>query len=240
MVEKFLLALDYETDDEAIEKGTNALNVLREVFGRDFVVNKVGVKINEDLLTGAIDPRHREFADNGNEIFGDLKISHGADTAERIIDRIIVKEKLPLSYVTFAANMGATILSKFAQLSYERNINPIAFTAHTKILEEEVKRMYGNQNLDDVIYNLGSEAYKGNFDAMVCEAERLNNQKLRDLKIKKLVTGIRIDVSDKGTQSRITALDELSYLKQFVDYVVVSSRYVNKPETLAGYFAALL
>lgn len=169
-----------------------------------------------------------------------MKIGHGADTAERIIDRIIVKEKLPLSYVTFSACMGSTILSEFAKISYQRNIKPIAFTAHTKIKEDEVKRMYGDRSLDDVIYNLASEAYYGNFHAVVCEAERLRDQRLKDLQLKKLVTGIRIDVSDRGTQSRITALDELSKLKQHVDYVVVSRKYVDKPETLVGYFSALL
>lgn len=70
MVQKFFLALDYETDDEAVVKGFEAIDVLKNEFGRDFIEEKVGVKINEDLLTGAINPRHIQFAENGNEIFG--------------------------------------------------------------------------------------------------------------------------------------------------------------------------
>ncbi|MBI2542735.1 MAG: hypothetical protein HYW24_00930 [Candidatus Aenigmarchaeota archaeon] len=237
MVDKFFLALDYKTDDEAVERGLAAIDFLKTEFSRDFVEQKVGVKINEDLLTGPIDLRHRQFPENGNEVFADLKISHGADTGERIIQRVI--RYLPINYVTVSAGLGSTILGEYTR-SVPHGVYVVAFTAHTKIPEQDVRRMYGGQSLDDVIYNLSEVAYDGNCDAVVLEGERLKDQRIRSIPIKKLVTGIRIDPTDRGTQNRVTALDDLAELKKYVDYVVVSSRYVGNPRSLTAYFSALL
>ncbi|MBI1979098.1 MAG: hypothetical protein HYS62_03515 [Candidatus Aenigmarchaeota archaeon] len=238
MVDKFFLGLDYETDDEAVKKGFAAIDFLRTIFGRDFVEQRVGVKLNQDLLTGIIDPRHRQFPENGHDIFADLKLSHGADTGERIIERI--RRSLPVNYITVSAGLGSTILGEYVRYTNQHGINVIAFTAHTKIPPEEVSRIYAGEDLDDAIFNLGQVAYEGGCHAIVLEGERLNDQRIRGLPLRKLVTGIRIDPSDVGTQSRVTSLDTLSDLKQHVDYVVISSRYVNNPESLRGYVSTLL
>lgn len=233
MPEKFFLALDYATDEEALERGTSALDALKSEFGSDFVKDRVGVKINEDLLTDTINPQYSVFPN----IFADMKISHGADTGERIIRRIT--QKLPLRYVTVLAGLGSTILGEYVLTQNRQGIYVIAFTAHTKIPEGEVSRMYRG-SLDDTIYNLSWEAHKAGCHAVVLEGDRLRNLGIRDIPIKKLVTGIRIDPSDRGTQSRVTSLGDLSYLKDHVDYVVVSSRYINNPSSLGGYVAALM
>jgi orotidine-5'-phosphate decarboxylase len=136
--------------------------------------------------------------------------------------------------------LGSTILSEYVKFARQSGIDVIAFTAHTKIPPEEVDRMYKGENLDEVIFNLGQIAYQGGCHAIVLEGERLQNERVRRLPLKKLVTGIRIDPSDKGTQNRVTTLGDLGKVKQHVDYVVVSSRYVSDPRSLGAYFSALL
>ena len=240
MPEKFFLGLDYGTDDEAVKNGLSAIDFLRNEFGRDFVEQKVGVKINEDLLTGTIDSRHRQFAESETGIFADLKLSHGADTGERIIRRVTEYGGLPIRYVTVSAGLLSTVLSGYVEYAHRHGIDVIAFTLHTKIPAEEANSVYVGDDLDDKIFNLGNAAYEGGCDAIVLEGERLQNERIRGLPLKKLVTGIRIDPSDRGTQSRVTALDDLKKVKQYVDYVVVSSRYVSNPRSLGAYFSALL
>ncbi|MBI4162802.1 MAG: hypothetical protein HY513_03900 [Candidatus Aenigmarchaeota archaeon] len=244
MVEKFFLALDYKTDDEAIETGLDTLGFLKSEFGEDFVRNRIGAKINEDLLTGTVDPRHRRYGDEyGCDVFADLKIGHGADTGERIVERVIRPPSvLPVSQITVMAGLGPTILKKYAKLLHDCGIEAVAFTAHTKIPAEEARKMYRGETMDDVIYNLGQVAVEGGFDAMVLEAERLKDPRIYGLPIKKLVTGIRIDTTDRGSQSRVTGLGELAEVKDNVNYVVVSSRYLgsDKRAQLRGYLAALL
>ena len=96
--------------------------------------------------------------------------------------------------------------------------------------------------MSDVIFNLGEVAYDGGCDAIVLEGAALEDPRIRNLRLKKVVTGVRIDPNDKGQQRRVTALDSLSEVKQMANYVVVSSRYLGqeKRPALAKYFAALL
>lgn len=227
MVEKFFLALDYETDDDVYRNGSTAIEFLEKEFGRDFVRERVGVKLNVDALTGAIDPRYRAF----RNIFGDLKISHGADTGKRLIAKIVEHEKLPVSYVTVSANFGPEILREYVKAGRDYGVNIIAFTVHTKISPRDVERMY-NRSLADEIYVLGQIASEAGCDAMVCEGAMLRDERIRNLSIKKLVTGIRLDPSDLGTQKRVTAVKELAELKPHVNYAVISSRNVSNPESL--------
>ena len=245
MVEKFFLALDYDTDDEVIEKARGSVAVLRSEFGEDFVHGQVGVKLNQDAFTGPIDPRYRkEFSDAGIPIFADLKVAHGAGTWERILDKITGEDEgnLPIRYATAAAGLGPTILKKYVSGARERGIAVVAFTAHTKIPTNEALAMYAGSDMDDVIYNLGLAAADGGCDAMVLEGERLKADRIRGLPIKKLVTGIRVDISDLGEQNagRVTGLEELAEVVGGGHYVVVSSRYLDKPKTLVPYFRALL
>lgn len=241
MPEKFFLALDYKEDNEVLEHGTNALFFLDHEFGHQ-LKERLGVKLNEDVLTGRIDPRFRKFAENGYDVFADMKICHGADTGERIIERLTSEGhgNLPIKYVTVSAGLGSEILRKYVDLGRSRGIDVIAFTVHTKIPAEEVTGMYAGENVNDAISNLGQVAYRGGCHAIVLEGDKLKDPRIRDLPLKKLVTGIRIDPTDRGSQSRVTALGDLQQVKDHVDYVVVSSKYVDDEKKLANYFAALL
>jgi len=234
MVQTFFLALDYETDDEVYEKGSAAIDFLRNEFDRDFVDQRVGVKLNVDALTGTIDSRYMAF----RNIFGDLKISHGADTGKRLIAKMVKKEKIPLRYVTVSANFGPQILKEYVEAGREYGVDIIAFTVHTKIAPEHVERMY-NRSLADEIYILGQIASEAGCDAMVCEGAMLKDERIRGLPIKKLVTGIRLDPADAGTQKRVTAVEELTRLKPYVDYAVISSKNVNNFESLKEVLYAL-
>ncbi len=241
MIEKFFLGLDCETDDEAIKLGSDAIDFLLSEYGRDFVERRVGLKLNQDLLTGLIDPRYMHFVDNGNDIFADLKISHGADTGQRIIRRITDRKygNLPIKYFTVAANLGPTILRQYSEFAHQDRINVIAFTAHTKIPQDEVEETY-NRELKDVICTLSNNALKGDCDSIVLEGRMLEYLGIKEIPLKKLVPGIRIDASDRGTQNRVTKLDELARLKGSIDYVVVSRRYLGDQRVLSEYFSALL
>jgi orotidine-5'-phosphate decarboxylase len=222
MVEKFFLALDYETDDDVYKKGSAAIDFLGSEFGKDFVEQRIGVKLNVDALTGSIDPRYKVF----RNIFGDLKISHGADTGKRLIAKIVEHEKIPLSYVTVSANFGPEILREYVETGRNYGVNIIAFTLHTKIGPKDVERMY-NRSLADEIYVLGQIASEAGCDAMVCEGAMLKDERIRNLPIKILVTGIRLDPADVGTQKRVTAVEDLAKLKPYVDYAVISSKNVS-------------
>jgi len=83
-------------------------------------------------------------------------------------------------------------------------------------------------------------AYEGGCHAIVLEGEKLKNERIRNLPLRKLVTGIRIDPTDRGTQSRVTALGDLAPIRQLVDYVVVSSKYLRNPTSLMVYFESLV
>ena len=58
MAQKYFLALDYKNADEVVDRGTAAIKYLTNKFSRDFVDNLIGVKINQDMLTGFIDSRY--------------------------------------------------------------------------------------------------------------------------------------------------------------------------------------
>lgn len=227
MVEKFFLALDYETDNDIYRNGSAALEFLEKEFGRDFVRERIGVKLNVDALTGTIDSRYRTF----RNIFGDLKISHGPDTGKRLITKIVEQEKLPISYVTVSANFGPEILKEYVKVGRDYGVNIIAFTVHTKISPRYVEIMY-NRSLADEIYVLGQISSEAGCDAMVCEGAMLRDERITSLPIKKLVTGIRLNPSDAGTQKRVTAVEELAKLKPSVDYAVISSKNVRDLESL--------
>lgn len=225
MVEKFFLALDYETHAEALEKGADAVDYLFEKYGPNFVATHLGVKINEDLLTGPIPKNYRELkAKKYCSIFADKKISHGADTGRRIIERL--KRLLPIDYVTVSANLGTDILREYVKIGNELGVKIIAWTIHTKTSPLDALRMY-KQPLNDAIYNLTQTASEAGCDAAVMEAKMLEDERIRGLPIKKLVTGIRIEPSDKGTQQRVSSVEELKNLKSQVDYAVISSKYLG-------------
>jgi orotidine-5'-phosphate decarboxylase len=251
MIEKFFLALDAKSDEsktrekiesDIIKRGVEAIDALEKQFGKDFVMQRVGVKINEDMVTCSLSDNQafqiRDFKDElGCSIFVDKKIGHGADTGERIIRNLI--EEIPLQYVTVSAGLGTKILGEYVEAGKKYGVPIFAFTVHTKISPEDAQRIY-KRPLNDVIYSMSEIAYESGCEAVVLEGDLLKEQRFMDLPIKKLVTGIRIDPEDKGTQSRVTSLETLAQVKPRVNYVVVSSKYVNNPPSLSGYFSALL
>lgn len=241
MVKKFFLALDYKTGQEACIKGIDAINFLKERYGNDFIKKKLGVKINEDLITcGLYDNQeftYKDFKDElGCDIFVDKKISHGYDTGKRIINR--VQSEIPLGYVTVSAALGTGILKKYVEYGESVDVKIIAFTAHTKTSHEDAEKIF-KQPLPDAMLNLAEIASDAGCDAVVMEANMLSEEKIRELPIKKLVTGIRIDPSDKGTQKRVSTVEELKALKEHVAYAVVSSRYLSNFDKLSEVVEAL-
>src|SRR3989338_4195242 len=167
MVEKFFLSLDYRVSSEAVETGLETGRFLEGEFG-SALNGRLGVKLNQDMFTGQIDPRFMEFSNEGYDIFADMKIAHGADTGERILANISRVEPsmslptvLPIRYVTVSAGLGSKILGEYVAAAHPLGMNVVAFTAHTKIPEEEVRQMYRGENMDDVIYNLGETASRG-------------------------------------------------------------------------------
>jgi len=240
MPEKYFLSLDYRTGPDAVRAANAATAFLRETWPSAFNEQNVGVKINQDLMTGHVDAGLMRMPN----VFADLKISHGSDTGERIIDQ--VDSHFPdLRFVTVAASLGPEILGQYVRYAKTRGrhrggVGVIAFTAHTKMPAEDVQRVFKAEDLNEAILRLGQVAVDAGCDAIVLEAERLKDQRIAKLPIKKLVTGIRIDPEDKGSQSRVTSLDQLSEVLKDVDYVVVSSRYLEKPEALRFYFTQLL
>ena len=137
------------------------------------------------------------------------------------------KEKVPLSYVTVSASFGPDILHEYVEFGKNYGANIVAFTVHTKIDPKHVERMY-NRCLIEEICILGQIASEAGCDAMVSEGKVLKEEIIRDLPIRKLVTGIRLNPEDVGTQKRVTAVEELKNLKSYVDYAVISSKNVSK------------
>ena len=237
MVERFFLALDYPTADEAIEKGMKAICKIRYIYGRNFLERYGGVKINQNLVTGAIDERLRKFSDEtGCQTFADMKIAHGASTGRQIMERL--SEFLPFDYVTVSAALGGNILREYVEEAAKHNAKVVAWTVHTKTSPEDAQRIY-RRPLPDVIYDLSRISGEAGCDAVVMEAGMLDNQRIRELPIRKLVTGIRIDPSDRGEQSRVSGLVELSKHRSDIAYAVVSSRYLEDPESLKLFFDLL-
>lgn len=229
MVERYFLALDYSTSDEIVEKGFNALKFLEKEFGEDFARTHIGIKLNQDMLTGLIDQRFNEFKEKGCEIFADLKIGHGPSTGKRIIDR--VNKFLPIDYFTVSAILGDEVLKDYVRIGNEYGAKVIAWTVHTKTSPEAAYKML-KQSIADAVYNFASVAAEAGCDAVVLEGERLKEERVRNLPIKKLVTGIRIKRKERGEQRRVTTFDELAKLKPYVNYVVISHRYVDDLESL--------
>ena len=237
MVEKFFLALDYEKPDDIVAKGLGAIDFLENKYSKSFVEKRVGVKINEDMLTGKIDERFKDFKDKrGCSIFADKKISHGSDTGRRIMERLL--GQLPTEYVTVSANMGLKVLSEYVQYGNELGLKVIGWTVHTKTPPEDAERIY-RQSLGDSIYTLVQIASEAKCDAAVMEASMLKDERIIKLPIKHLVTGIRIDTSDKGTQQRISSLEDVANIKPLVDYAVISSRYLSDFESLEEIISTL-
>ena len=84
-----------------------------------------------------------------------------------------------------------------------------------------------------MIYVLGKMANKAGCKAIVLDGRMLlKHREIRDIPIKKMIAGLRLDSDDKGSQSRIARLVELNHIKKFADYVVISSRYVREPEKI--------
>lgn len=228
MVEKVFLALDFPSQDEIVEVGLEALKTIKKEFGDNFVKEKVGVKLNLYSLIGK-EIEQLEVFNNKCSVFADTKIKHGPKTGGRVIDR--VAKYLSSEFFTVDSSLGPRILKQYVEKAKEHNAKVIAFTVHTKISREEAKRIYNN-SVEDVVYKLGLTAIDGGCDAIVLEARLLGIEKIKNLLIKKLVTGIRIDPKDKGTQARVSSLDEVKRYKESIDYVVVSSRYLKDPEKL--------
>lgn len=230
MVEKFFLALDYPTSENVVTNGQRAIDFLKSKYGGEFVEQRVGVKINEDMLTGSIDERFRDFKDKrGCSIFADKKISHGADTGKRVIERL--HQELPAEYVTVSANMGPKILKEYVEIGNEEGVKIIGWTVHTKTPPEDAERIY-KQPLGDAIYSLAQIASEAGCDAAVMEAGMLKDERIRSLPIKKLVTGIRIDTNDKGAQQRVSSLEDVANVKRLTNYAVISSKYVSDLDKL--------
>jgi len=225
MIDKFFLALDYETPKDVMTKGSDAVNYVSKRYGRDFVEELLGVKINQDQLTGPIDKRYKTFkTEKDCNIFADMKIGHGTGTGRKIIKRLC--GYLPMEYVTVSAGLGTDILKEYVKIGNEFGVKIITYTIHTKTSSADAERMH-NQPLGDAMFNFVQVASEAGCDAAVMEAKMLQDERIRNLPIKKLVTGIRIDPSDKGAQKRVSSVEELANLIPHVHYVVISSKYVG-------------
>lgn len=229
-MEKMFLALDYKDEERNIRTGKKALEQLGQ-----FYENKIGLKLNPASFIGEGATEYSVF--EGVPIFVDTKFGRGPDNAKRSVDKI--NDILPINYFTVAANLGEEKLKDYVKMAEDYNSKVIAYTIHTKIPEKDVKRIYNNP-LEVAMYNLGELAYDAGCDAMVLEARMLNDKDILELPIKKLVTGIRFDLSEKGTQSRITTFDELANMKDKVDYSVISKRYIEDPYKLDQIATVLL
>jgi len=227
MISKYFLALDYPKD-EIIPKGIEAIDFIEKEFGSEFVKKKIGVKLNDYSLRKDF-AKFSAFKERGCEIFADVKIFHGANTGYKIIEEI--KKELPVDYVTVATQLGRKILGEYVERAKSDNIKIIGFTAHTKIPAEQIREIH-NQEAESVIYTLGKIASESGCDAIVLEAGMLKNEKIRELPVKKLIAGIRTNIEERGVQARVTLLRDLQEVKEFVDYIVISSRYVHNWEKL--------
>lgn len=222
MVQKYFLGLDLP-NNEILPVGTDALNFIEKSYGTDFLTGKVGVKINDRDLRGGHE-KFREFKDRGCDIFGDIKIHHGANTGYPIIEN--VGKELPLDYVTVYAGLGEKILKEYIERGEGDGVKIIGFTVHTKIPPKDVGNIY-NQSVSDAVYTLGKIASDSGCDAIVCEGPMLEDERIRELPIKNLITGMRFDPEDRGAQARVTSMDQLEGVKDCVDYLVISKRYLQ-------------
>jgi orotidine-5'-phosphate decarboxylase len=237
MVEKFFLALDYPNDDDAINACNLAVKIISNEYGGDFIRNYIGIKVNEDSATGQIDRRYREISENNDiPIFADMKIGHGPDNGEKILGRLV--KDMPFRYVTVSGVLGSDILKEYVKIAKKLEADVIAWTVHTKTSELDALEIYGRP-ISDVIYSIAKIAKEAGCDAAVMEAKMLREERVRDLPIKKLVTGVRIDTSDTGAQRRVSSLKELTELSPYINYVVVSSRYLGDPSKLKQFFDSL-
>jgi orotidine-5'-phosphate decarboxylase len=235
MPPRYFLALDYDNGEIAFKKGKEALDSIKWIQGEKFALENVSVKISQDLLTGNIS---KGLGLISKHIFADIKLAQSVEIGGRTID--VLCENIPnLSFVTVQASLGPKMLRGYVDFASKRNVEIIAVTAHTHMSEQAVNRVYNGRDLEDSIYSLAKIATDVGCHAVVLEGEMLKNFDIRNLPIKKLVTGIRLDVSDKGMQDRVTGLDDLSKLKEHLDYAVISSRYLHNPGLVSGFMELL-
>jgi len=221
-MDKLFLALDFKDEKKNFEIGKDALGYLIQDYS-----SKVGLKFNPASFIGKDAEYWSELYSlfEGTPIFIDTKFGRGPDNAERLISKY--NEFLPIDYFTVSATLGEEKLREYVKIAEKYDSKVIAFTIHTKIPEKDVKKIYNNP-LDIAIYNLGEIASNAGCDAMVLEAKMLENEEIVKLPIKKLVTGIRFDPSEKGSQARVSTFDELVKVKDKVDYAVISKKYLEK------------
>ena len=103
---------------------------------------------------------------------------------------------------------------------------------------KDVEGIHG-QNIAGAIYALAEIAMEAECDAAVMEAGMVVDPRIRELPIRKLVPSIRLDPFDRGEQRRLSTLEQAKELKDDIDYVVVSSRYFDDPESLRLFFDSL-
>jgi orotidine-5'-phosphate decarboxylase len=244
--QKFFLALDQKSPPDVERAVRSALDTLYgnpgtkalwEGCAWNYNSPMVGIKVNLDQVHGPVQELLRLFS----LCFVDEKLAHGSGTAERTLRRLKRPDMLPnAGYYTVSAGIGRKILKEYVETGRQLGMETIAFTAHTNMPPEDVKEVYGTNNVEEAIAHLGGIAADSGCHAIVLEADMLQNPEIRNLPLKKLVTGIRIDPQDKGQQSRVTSLDSLLRNMEHIDYIVVSSRYLENPEALRYYFSKIL
>ena len=244
--QKFFLALDQKSPADVERAVLSALHtlygnpgtrVLWKDCSSDYESPIVGIKVNLDQVHGPV----QELLQRFSLCFVDEKFAHGHGTAERTLRRLKRPDMLPKAgFYTVSAGIGRTILKEYVETGRQLGIETIAFTAHTNMPPEDVKEVYGVNSVEEAIEHLGGIAADSGCHAMVLEADMLQSPAIRNLPLKKLVTGIRIDPQDKGQQSRVTSIESLLRNLEHIDYVVVSSRYMENPEALIRYFSSIL
>ncbi len=222
MVEKIFVALDLPTD-KILGVGKSFLKNLEIEYGDD-INKKFGVKINDYALRKDFS-KYKVFKDMGYEIFGDFKISHGHNTGYKIVKEVI--SELPLDYITVSASLMEKNLRGYVEKGKEDGIKVIGFTIHTKIPENEAKALYG-KSISQIIYELGKISERSGCDAITTDVKALEeSEELRNLKIKKLIPGVRINPSDKDYQARVSPMEKVKELEDEIHYVVMSKRYLD-------------
>lgn len=228
MPEKYFLALDFNAS-EIIEKGLNAIKIIENEFGSDFVKNKISVKLNDYSFRNNYSD-YTVFRELGCEIFADLKIFHGAGTGYKTVQEI--EKQLKIDYFTVATHLGKKILSEYVKKAEEDKLKVIGFTAHTKISEQEIMQVHNN-SLENTVYLLGKIAVESNCHAMVLDAASLQNPKIQSLPIKKLVPGLRLEKGEEGEQARASLLQKTDFSK--IDFALISSRYLENKQKLTEF-----
>ena len=242
MVEMLFLALDYPEGNHAVDAAEYATGVLRHRFGAEIVdgksgyYGKVGLKLPPNLLYESIEPDLWHFCrDKPN--FVDAKFYDDPVGSERSIRRI--NSVLPVSYFTIAAPMGEHMMKQHVKFAHELGMEVLAATAHTHMPPEDVESTY-HVDCNEAVHSLGLNALEAGCDGMVLDGAALRKTNIQGIPLKKLVTGIRIRPEERRRQSRITLLDDAKELKEYIDYAVISSGYLDKPEDLIAVFEALL